>query len=282
MKIGIIANPELKGLNGFLRRALAALEGHEVILEDCIAEKHPSLSRSIKEILVDAIITLGGDGTVLYTVQNIPKQAPILPVRAGLLGFLSEIDMTDLEEGIERLLSGNYSVEERMRISSRVNNIALPDALNEVVIHTSQVARLRHFNVKVDGQLAATIRADGLIVATPTGSTSYSLSVGAPILDPRLDAFVIAPIAPLWNTVKPMVVPASSQIQVTLEFPKSCSVVADGRDEKRFEGGERVEIFKSNMPAKFIRFDQNFFRRMREKLQEAIGVQSSIFYKGSE
>lgn len=272
MKVGIVANPELKGLNGFIQRALSALKDHEVVMEASIAQKHSSISVPIDKMNADAIITLGGDGTVLYTLQNIPKQVPILPVRAGLLGFLTEIDKADIEEGIERLLSGNYTIDERMRISSRVNGTKLPDALNEVVIHTSQVAKLRHFKVKIDGQVASVIKADGLIVATPTGSTSYSLSVGAPVVDPRLEVFVIAPIAPLWNTAKPIIVPATSRIQITLELPRPCSVVADGRDELQFEGGERVGIVKSDNPAKFVRFDTKFFERLREKLQKATGI----------
>lgn len=277
MKIGIVANPQLKGLNEFLRRALAALEGHDVLLESCISEKHPKLSTKLSDLNVDAIITIGGDGTVLYTIQNIPKQVPILSVRAGLLGFLTEIDKRDLEDGIEKLLSGKYQIEEKMRISSMVDGKHLPDALNEVVIHTSQIAKLRQFNLKVDGQLMSHVRSDGLIFATPTGSTSYALSVGAPILDPRLEAIVIAPIAPLWLAAKTTVVPASSKITVTLEVPRPCTVVADGRDEVKIEGGERLEIFKSKHPAKFVRFDMNFYRRMNEKLLEALTITAESY-----
>ncbi|MDH4123098.1 MAG: NAD(+)/NADH kinase, partial [Thermoplasmata archaeon] len=175
MKVGIVANPELKGLNEFIRRALSALKGHDVLLESCISEKHPKLSAKLSDLDVDCIITIGGDGTVLYTLQNIPTQVPILPIRAGLLGFLTEIDKADIEDGISRLIAGEYIIDERMRISSSIDGTKLPDALNEVVIHTSQIAKLRHFNVKIDGQLMTTVRADGLIFATPTGSTSYAL-----------------------------------------------------------------------------------------------------------
>jgi len=277
MKVGIVANPQLKGLNEFLRRALAALDGHEVFLEESMAEKYPAMSQKLSEFDVDAIVTIGGDGTVLLTVQNIPKQVPLLAVRAGLLGFLTEIDKADMEDGIEKMLSGKYIIDERMRISSKINGTKLPDALNEVVIHTSQVAKLRHFNIKVDGKLITTMRADGVIFATPTGSTSYAHSVGAPILDPRLEAFVIAPIAPLWLSSKTTVVPATSHVTTTLEVPRSCMVVADGREEKKFEGGERLEVFKCKSPAKFIRFNPDFYRRMREKLLEAITISSESY-----
>ncbi|MEM2839792.1 MAG: NAD(+)/NADH kinase [Thermoplasmata archaeon] len=277
MKVGIVANPQLKGLNEFLRRALAVLEGHDVLLETSISAKYPKLAAPLSGFDVDAIITIGGDGTVLYTIQNIPKQVPILSVRAGLLGFLTEIDKRDLEDGIERLLAGKYQVEEKMRISSKVDGKHLPDALNEVVIHTSQIAKLRQFNVKVDGQLAARIRADGLIFATPTGSTSYALSVGAPIIDPRLEAIVIAPIAPLWLAAKTTVVPATSKIIVTLEVPRQCTIVADGRDEVIIEGGERLEVMKSKNPAKLVRFDPNFYRRMNEKLLEALTITAESY-----
>ncbi len=277
MKVGIVANPQLKGLNEFLKRAIAALDGNEIMLEECIATKNMNLSHRLSEFDVDSIITLGGDGTVLYTLQNIPKQVPVLPVRAGLLGFLTEIDKADLEDGIEKLLSKKYIVDERMRISSKIDGTKLPDALNEVVIHTSQVAKLRHFTIKVDGQLMTTMRADGVIFATPTGSTSYALSVGAPILDPRLEALLIAPIAPLWLSAKTTVVPASSKIQTTLEVPKTCMVVADGRDETTFEGGERLEISRSKSPAKFIRFSSDYYKRMREKLLEALTISSESY-----
>lgn len=277
MKVGIVANPQLKGLNEFLRRALAALDGHEVFIEESMAEKYPKMSCKFSEFDVDAILTIGGDGTVLLTVQKIPKQVPILAVRAGLLGFLTEIDKADMEDGIERLLSGKYIIDERMRISSKINGAKLPDALNEVVIHTSQVAKLRHFNIKVDGNLISTMRADGVIFATPTGSTSYALSVGAPILDPRLEAFLIAPIAPLWLSAKTTVVPAYSHVQTTLEVPRSCMVVADGREEKKFEGGERLEVSKSKSPAKFVRFNSDFYRGMREKLLEALTISSESY-----
>jgi len=275
--VGIVANPALKGLNEFLKRALAALDGHEVFLEEAVAGKHPAMARKLSEFDADAIVTIGGDGTVLLTIQNIPKQIPILAVRAGLLGFLTEIDKADMEDGIERLLSGKYIVDERMRISSKIDGVRLPDALNEVVIHTSQVAKLRHFNIKVDGSLITTMRADGVIFATPTGSTSYALSVGAPILDPRLEVFLIAPVAPLWLSSKATVVPASSHIQTTLEEPKSCMVVADGREERKFEGGERLEVYKSKYPAKFVRFNPDFYRRMREKLLEALTISSESY-----
>jgi len=277
VKIGIVANPQLKGLNEFLRRALTTLEGHEVFLEEEISGEYPAMSRKLSEFDVDAIVTIGGDGTVLLTIQNIPKQVPLLAIRAGLLGFLTEIDKADMEDGIERLLSGKYIIDERMRVSSKINGVRMPDALNEVVIHTSQVAKLRHFNIKVDGELITTMRADGVIFATPTGSTSYALSVGSPILDPRLEAFVIAPIAPLWLSSKPTVVPATSHVQTTLEVPRSCMVVADGREERKFEGGERLEIFKCKSPAKFIRFNPDFYRRMREKLLEALTISSESY-----
>ena len=277
MKIGIVANPQLKGLNEFLRRALAVLEGHDVLLETSISAKHSKLSASLSEFDADAIITIGGDGTVLYTIQNIPKQVPILSIRAGLLGFLTEIDKRDLEDGIERLLTGKYQIEEKMRISSTVDGKQLPDALNEIVIHTSQIAKLRQFNVKVDGNLAARIRADGLIFATPTGSTSYALSVGAPIIDPRLEAIVIAPIAPLWLAAKTTVVPATSKIIVTLEVPRQCTIVVDGRDEIVIEGGERLEVVKAKTPAKLVRFDPNFYKRMNEKLLEALTITAESY-----
>jgi len=277
VKVGIVANPQLKGLNEFLRRALAVLDGHDVLLETSIAAKYPKLAAPLSDFDVDAIITIGGDGTVLYTIQNIPKQVPILSVRAGLLGFLTEIDKRDLEDGIERLIAGKYQVEEKMRISSKVDGKKLPDALNEVVIHTSQIAKLRQFNVKVDGQLAARIRSDGLIFATPTGSTSYALSVGAPIIDPRLEAIVIAPIAPLWLAAKTTVVPATSTITVTLEVPRPCTIVADGREEVTIEGGERLEVMKSKHPAKLVRFDPNFYKRMNEKLLEALTITAESY-----
>jgi len=118
----------------------------------------------------------------------------------------------------------------------------------------------------VDDQLALDVRADGIIVATPTGSTCYAMAVGSPIIDPRVDAFVIAPMAPFKFAARPMVVPASSKVRIEVAKPKPCMCVIDGQQEKEMEGLEAAEFSISENKARFIRFERDFYTRIREKI----------------
>jgi NAD+ kinase len=138
--------------------------------------------------------------------------------------------------------------------------------MNEAVVHTAHVAKIRHFQVFVDGEMAINVRADGIVVATPTGSTCYAMSLGAPLVDPRVEALVIAPMAPFKFAARPVVVPASSRITLQVVRPKECVVVVDGQQELQMEGHETVEFKVAAQKARFVNFGQGFYARTREKL----------------
>jgi NAD+ kinase len=153
-----------------------------------------------------------------------------------------------------------------MRLKVMVDGERLFDCTNEAVVHTAQIAKIRHFEIRLDEQVVERIRADGMIVATPTGSTSYSMSAGGPIVDPHLDAIIVTAIAPFKPASRPHVFPASARIHVRLVKPKECLLVMDGQHESSLKGIEDVALTGSERRAKFVRFRDDFYRRVEEKL----------------
>jgi len=212
----------------------------------------------------EVIITVGGDGTILRTLQG--TDTPILGVNAGVLGFLTEVQPDQVRSAVKKVVSGKFRIEERLKLKTIMDGKRLEDATNEAVIHTAHIAKMRHFAISVDGTPATEMRADGLIVATPTGSTCYAMSVGSSIIDPRVDALVIAPIAPFRLSARPFVVPARSKIQVTIKEPRECIMVIDGQCEFDMCGKEKLVFTASDKKARFVSFKDDFYRNLEEKL----------------
>ncbi len=264
MRLGITANSEIPEAIKMSRAVLSELEGQDVVLESGIARLFGRPGMAVEDMDVDVLITVGGDGTILRSLQR--TNAPILGVNAGALGFLTEVTDSHLPTGIKRLLAGDFFVEDRIKVATKVTGERLYDATNEVVVHTAHVAKIRHFHVYVDDQLAMDVRADGIIVSTPTGSTCYAMSVGGPIIDPRMDAFVIAPMAPFKFATRPLVVPCTSRIRLEVVRPKPCLCVIDGQHEHPLEGDEMTEFSKAEGRSRFVRFERDFYERLREKL----------------
>jgi len=218
----------------------------------------------LSSMKVDVLITVGGDGTILRTLQGTDR--PVLGVNAGVLGFLTEVQPDEIKPAIKRLLSGKYKINERLKLKTVMDGKRLEDATNEAVLHTAHIAKMRHFEISIDGARATEIRADGLIIATPTGSTSYAMSVGSSIIDPRVDALVIAPIAPFRLAARPLVVPAKSKIGVTIKEPKECIMVIDGQTEFTTKGTEKYVFTGSEKKARFISFKDDFYSTLEQKL----------------
>ena len=211
------------------------------------------------------VLAIGGDGTVLRALQRNP--APVLGVNPGSLGFLVEVAAKELKEALAKVARRDFTVEERFKARVDLDGKRLYDCTNEAVVHTAAVAKIRHFLVKVDDVPAIDVRADGVICATPTGSTSYSMSTGGPIVDPRVDALVITAIAPFKPSARPLVVPAKSRVSVTLRKPRECLLVLDGQHEVSLKGYETLQVTASEKRAKFVRLHrQDFYRRYEEKL----------------
>ncbi|MFZ0831264.1 MAG: NAD(+)/NADH kinase [Thermoplasmata archaeon] len=268
MKIGVHANPnKTKALD--LARHLVKFVGQraEVVASKETAESIPELAATaqpLAHLQVDVLVALGGDGTFLYALQRCP--APILPVNAGTVGFLAEVDGDNriaYEAAIERLLRGAYFLEERMRIATQIDSAHLADATNEVVIHTSQVAKMRLFEIGIDRKPVGRLRADGVIIATPTGSTSYAMSAFGPVIEPTLDAMVITALAPFQTTPRAVIVAPAHTITVRLVTPeKDGVVVVDGQSETRLSGGSEVICYRSPRKAVFVRFASRYFPRL--------------------
>jgi NAD+ kinase len=250
------------------KRVLDLLQGKEIILENPVAARLKKPGMSLAEMDVDMLITIGGDGTILRALQQ--TRAPIFGINAGDLGFLTTVTEDEMEEGIDNVLNGQYSIDTRIKMATKVGKTRLPDATNETVVHTAQIAKIRHFQVNVDGEMAVNVRADGIIIATPTGSTCYAMSVGAPLVDPRVHALVIAPMAAFKFSARPTVVPADSRITLKVVRPKECVAVVDGQYDYALQGNEEIEFTASETPARFVTFGKGFYTRTREKLMGSL------------
>jgi NAD+ kinase len=265
MKLGLTANSEIPEAIRVSRKVLDHLKGHDVVLESGLARLFGRPGMPIEEMDIEVLVTVGGDGTILRSLHR--TDAAIFGVNAGALGFLTETTgEQEVKRSIERLLARDYFIEERIKMATTIAGERLSDATNEAAVHTAHIAKIRHFQVFVDDQLAMDVRADGIIVATPTGSTCYAMAVGGPIIDPRMNAFVIAPMAPFKFATRPLVIPSTSRVRLQLARPKPCLCVIDGQHDRAMEGDEMTEFCLAERKSRFVRFERNFYARMREKL----------------
>jgi NAD+ kinase len=265
VRFGITANPRIPTAYDVAKRAATYLRGHNVVLEDDLAEKLGKKGVPLGRMEVDVVIAIGGDGTVLRALQR--NEAPVLGVNPGSLGFLVEAAAKEMKEALARVARREHVLEERLKLRVDLDGRRLYDCTNEAVVHTAAVAKIRHFEVKVDDVTALDVRADGMILATPTGSTSYAMSTGGPLIDPRVEAIVITAIAPFKPSARPLVVPALSKVAVALRKPRECLLVLDGQHEVSLKGYETLQVTASERRARFVRLEkQDFYRRYEEKL----------------
>lgn len=218
---------------------------------------------------IDVIIAMGGDGSILHMLHNHPDLgAPVFAVNLGGLGFMAEIPKEDVFPCLEDFLEGRYRVEERVMLHGAASGEVPPFAVNEIVVHRSPNPCLVDLAIDVDGKYFNTFAADGIIIATPTGSTAYSLAAGGPILSPELDAFVMTPIAPHTISNKPFVFRADQTIQVRhLSDGKPIEVTFDGIASFTMATGDAITVSRSERTFKLVCLDRHdFFTTLREKL----------------
>ena len=223
---------------------------------------------------IDCIIVLGGDGTLLGVAREATShKIPILGINLGRLGFLAEVERHEIEACLDKLLAGAYTVENRMMIHAVIRkasgSTAAFDALNDIVISRTSFSRLLDLNVYVNDEFVDDYKADGIIIATPTGSTAYSMSAGGPIVDPSVNTFLITPICPHKMYSRTIIVPESKSISVVVndKHTKNAMVTADGQEGTRFELGDRLEITKSVNSTGLIRVSgSRFYSVLRHKL----------------
>jgi NAD+ kinase len=230
-------------------------------------------SKSDLPTQVDLVIVLGGDGTLLSMARAVGDLGvPILGVNFGGLGFLTATTLDEMFPALEAALAGRMAVDERMMLTARVvrqgQSLGQYDALNDVVIMKSAMSRIINLAVSVENQYATAYRADGLIISTPTGSTAYCLSAGGPILFPTMDAIVLTPIASHTLTNRPIVLPGTHRLDVTLNTDQDAMLTLDGQVGLPLREGDTVAVGQGRARIRLLRFPQkDFFSVLRSKLK---------------
>jgi len=279
-RVGLVAKPDAAEAQRVVRQLVEWLtaRGLTVVLEKETAALAPSASvtsasKSDLPGQVEALIVLGGDGTLLSMARAVGDLGvPILGVNLGVLGFLTATTLEEMLPALEALLAGGMAVEERMMLAARVVRSGQATgeyiALNDVVITKSAMSRIIDLAVSVDGRHATAYRADGLIISTPTGSTAYNLSAGGPILFPTMDAVVLTPIAPHTLSNRPIVLPGAQRIDVTLRVDQEVMLTMDGQVGVPLRERDVVEVQKARARIRLLRFAQkDFFSVLRTKLK---------------
>jgi NAD+ kinase len=216
---------------------------------DGVAERLP---------VTDVLVVLGGDGTLLRAVAgSADADVPILGINLGKVGFLSKAEAHELEGVLERLLAGRYTLSERMALSGAILPGGLPNprrytALNDIVVARGSLARVVRLSVEIDASHLATFIADGLVVASPTGSTGYSFSAGGPILDPRSRNLIVTPIAGYLSAIRSVVVSPEQVVRCRVVDAHEALVSIDGREDHRIQVGDVVEVRALERPVRFV------------------------------
>ena len=243
--------------------------GIEVFLENTLEGKMKTQGKMVllKEMKTDFIITIGGDGTILRTCLALPKpEPPILAVNMGVRGFLAEVDPKDACSAVDKILNGEYRVEKCMKLSASTNGKSTPDALNDVVISGGEPSKIVYLQIYKNNLPVLQLEADGVIVATQTGSTGYSLSAGGPVLDPQTNAIVVTPICSL-TTVRAMVFPAEAEIKIEALRPKDMLLLVDGSYRLTLPvKSPAVTVSRSKNVTSFIRFNPEYYNRLQSRL----------------
>jgi len=255
-KIGLIGKYGDPSVADTLLRLKDLLLKHdrEVILESDTAKSiadHDFETAELQEIgvMCDLAITVGGDGTLLHAARSlVDYEISLLGINLGRLGFLVDISPDQMQQRVEEILNGQYETERRIlltaTIESKSGDPMISDAFNDVVIHKWEVARMIETETYIDGRLLNTMRSDGLIVSTPTGSTAYALSGGGPIVEPGMDAIIMVPICPHSMSYRPIVVDGSSEIEIIVrDYPHShAQVTCDGQINMGVVSGDKIRI----------------------------------------
>lgn len=266
MKFGVMSNPNIEKATDLAKEVIDFLKDKaDVTVEESLGKILGMDGQRLEDMKSDILIIIGGDGTVLWALQR--TDTKLFCINAGVLGFLTEVNPENAIQSLKRILEGDYIIDQRTRLKTVLNGERLYDCTNEAVIHTAHVAKMRHFEILVDDNFVADIRADGIIVATPTGSTCYAMSVGSPLVDPRVNALVIAPIAPFKLSARPYVVPIKSEVTIKLLEPeRPCILVLDGQYETQVASQATMLFTASEKPAELVRFSRDFYKRVSDKL----------------
>ena len=286
-RVGLVAKPGLDTIGGEVRAIVEWLDLREVtpVVEERtarIAGLSGSGFPSRDELppLVDLVVVLGGDGTLLGMADRIAQlglDVPLLGVNYGTLGFLTELTLPDLYPALERTLAGHVDVDQRMMLRADVvrsgSSRLQRTVLNDVAVTGGSLSRIVEFWVSVGGEFVARFNADGIIVSSPTGSTAYNLSAGGPIVHPGVDALVLNPIAPHALTNRPIVIPASTDVIVQPVLKRAgdeAYATFDGQRGEPLENGDAIQVTRAARTMRLVRaVRRSYYAVLREKLRWA-------------
>lgn len=276
----IVSKPHKPELEQILADLLTWLSGHgfSFLLDPNSAaylrRENDAVERTeMPERAPDLVITLGGDGTLLSAARAFAyTNVPLLGVNLGSLGFLTEVPLSEIYTTLEAWLAGKGVLDTRSLMHTELQREGRTfrrwDALNDIVLAKGSIARIGEFAIELDGQFVARFRADGIIVSTPTGSTAYTLAANGPILMPAVDALVLTAICPHLLTIRPIVVPGSSEIAVTVDVvPHETYITVDGQEVVELLLNDRIVCRRSDYSVKLLRMRSNgLFNVLRSKL----------------
>ena len=277
-KIGIICKPERKEPQEILLQLLPFLrqKGCESFVDAETAAALNIIGFSRKEIpsLVDVVLVLGGDGTMLNVSRLVAEKGiPILGINLGSLGFITEVSRDEIFNVVDKMLNGGCVIEERMMLSASIlrngKKISEYTVLNDVVINKGALARIIDLETNINSSYVTTFKADGLIISTPTGSTAYSLSAGGPILYPTLGSIVLTPICSHTLTNRPIVLPDDFQIEIIIKsLSEDVFLTLDGQVGFSLRIGDVIEVNKADYKVKLlVPAERDYFKVLRTKLK---------------
>ena len=277
--IGIVAKPRISAAKTVLEELYAYLTQQDktvVMDQDTAALLGRTSAHQKSKIpsLVDMMIVLGGDGTLLSVARLIEgKEVPILGVNLGDLGFLTEVTLEELFPTLEKVFKKDFITDDRLMLKAHIHRqgerVAQSVVLNDVVVSKGTLARMIKLQIHIDGQFVTSLRGDGLIIASPTGSTAYSLSAGGPIVNPSVNAMVLTPISPHTLTNRPVVIPNNAHVEVTLKTgEEGTNVTFDGQVGFSLRQNDVVKVWTIDSKIKLIRSpDRNYYEVLRQKLK---------------
>ncbi len=278
-KIGIIIKPHKPEAKEVLKKLILWLKAHHLkavfdVDAAKIIDAKSKYQKSQIASLVDMVIVLGGDGTLLSVARlTVAKGIPILGVNLGGLGFLTEVTLDELYPTLEKVIAGDFVTDERMMLMTHIHRqgerLAQSPVLNDVVINHGVVARMIILDIYVNAQFVTSLRGDGLIISTPTGSTAYSLSAGGPIIHPTVNAIILTPVCPHTLTNRPIVIPSSVKIEAILRTEdEGVMVTFDGQVGFSLKKEDIVEVRTAETKVKLIRSpEKNYYEVLRKKLK---------------
>lgn len=238
-------------------------KGLTVILENQLALKLGRKGEPLNKIDGDLVVVIGGDGTTLWTIHNLNVNIPLFVIKIGRVGFFAEVIPKEAFSALEEIFEGKFIRDECLMLKTNLN---LSEALNEIRIGTVTPQQMVEISVFVEDEKIAKDRVDAVVVATPIGSSAYALSAGANIVNPNLEALLIAPICPLSSNFKPHIVPGNTTITVKPEGQTEYLVLVDGQIKKTFTHPLTIKIWKSEKKIVFIRRRKNFYERLKRRL----------------